>query len=79
MGESPKARHLRQLLRIAQRLRRSAGDASDTHYVVLFIRAAERVEFYATEIANAPGDGLAVSEAECVAKAAAPRSVNLLM
>ena len=78
MGASLKARHLRQLLRIAQRLRRSADGTSDDHYVGLFLRTAEAVEIRAAEIANAPGDDVAVSEAECVAKTAAPRSGNLL-
>ncbi|HXS06746.1 MAG TPA: hypothetical protein VN723_08160 [Rhizomicrobium sp.] len=79
MGESPKAHHLRQLLRIAQQLRRSADGTEDVFYVGLFIRTAEAVEIRATEIANAPGDGLDSSEAECMGEAAAPKWVNLLI
>jgi hypothetical protein len=79
MGESLKAHHLRQLLRIAHQLRRSADGTEDAHYVGLFIRTAEAVEFRAAQIANAPGDGLAISEAECVAEAAAPKWANLLI
>jgi len=37
------------------------------------------VEIRAAEIANAPGDGLDINEAECVAEAAAPRYANLLV
>ena len=79
MGESLKAHHLRQLLRIAHQLRRSADGTDDAYYVGLFIKTAEAVEFRAAEIANAPGDDPAVSEAECVGEAAAPRYANLLV
>jgi hypothetical protein len=79
MGESLKAHHLRQLLRIAHQLRRSADGTDDAHYVGLFIRTAEAVEIRAAQIANAPGDGLDTTEAECVAEAAAPKWANLLI
>ena len=79
MGESLKAHHLRQLLRIAHQLRRSADGTDDAYYVGLFIRTAEAVEFRAAEIASAPGDGLDASEAEYRGRAAAPRSINLLI
>lgn len=79
MGESLKAHHLRQLLRIAHQLRRSADGTEDAYYVGLFLRTAEAVEFRAAQIANAPGDGLDVSEAECVGEAAAPKWANLLI
>jgi hypothetical protein len=79
MGESLKAHHLRQLLRIAHRLRRSAHGTEDAYYVGLFIRTAEAVEFRAAEIANAPGDGLDTTEAEYVGETAAPKWANLLI
>jgi hypothetical protein len=79
MGESLKAHHLRQLLRIAHQLRSSAHGTDDAYYVGLFIRTAEAVEIRAAEIANAPGDGLTVSEEEYVGEAATPRHANLLV
>ena len=56
MGESLKAHHLRQLMRTAHELRRSADSTQNAHYIGLFLRAAAAVEHRAAEIANAPGD-----------------------
>ena len=79
MGESLKAHHLRQLMRTAQELRRSADGTRDAHYIGLFLRAAAAVEHRVAELANSPDDAIADGDQLSFDKAleAAPGPVDL--
>jgi hypothetical protein len=79
MGESLKAKHLRQLMRTAQELRRSADGTEDAHYVGLFLRAAAAVEHRAAEVANAAEDAITEGDELSFNEAleAAPKPVDL--
>jgi hypothetical protein len=81
MGESLKAHHLRQLMRTAHELRRSADSTNDAHYVGLFLRAAAAVEHRAAEIVNSPDEAIPGADTDLAAEAiqAAPEHVDLIV
>jgi hypothetical protein len=55
MGQSLKARELRELLGLARTLRDYADASGDPRYVDLFVQTAEALEDRAIHIANDPG------------------------
>jgi hypothetical protein len=52
MSQGSKADQLRELLRIAKLLRQHISDSSDTHYVELFLEAADALEARARRLAH---------------------------
>jgi hypothetical protein len=56
MGQRVNPDELREMLRVARKLRVSASEAQDVEYTALFIRAAEALEDRAAELAYHPSD-----------------------
>jgi hypothetical protein len=60
MSQSSKAQPLRELLRLAKMLRQHASDTSDTHYIELFLEAADALEARARRLAY--GDEVSIPQ-----------------
>jgi hypothetical protein len=56
MGQRIRAEELREMLRLARKLRISAETADDDSYRDLFLRGAAALELRAAELAYHPGD-----------------------
>ena len=56
MGQRVHPEELRELLRVARKLRASAAQAHDAEYVDLFMRAAEALEDRAATLAYHPSE-----------------------
>jgi hypothetical protein len=60
MSQGSKAQQLRELLRLAKMLRQHVSDTSDTHYIELFLEAANALEARAHRLAH--GDEVSVPQ-----------------